>query len=101
MATYIVPTRNDIYSYTMKVELEGTEYTLSFMYNFRDLRWYMSIKDFIDGVKLAHTYDFLKQYVYLDGFPPGVFSVIDQKELDTEPDIDNFGDTVVLIYEDS
>jgi len=101
MALLQIPTRVDLKSYEMFVTLDGIEYQLKFEYNFRDGFWYMSIIDLVYGQKLVHGNVLFDQFKHLDNFPQGDFVVADKSGLERDPDIETFGDTVILAYDEA
>lgn len=107
MANIKIPARVDPKAYTMRVELDGLFYDLSFRFNARDDHWYMDVSfgDVVSiyGVKVVHSEDLLRQFAHLkvEGrIPPGTMRVFDITGFDRDPDITTFGDDVVLLYEE-
>lgn len=105
MASLELPVRHDLPAYEFQIDLEGTVYTLSFTFNTRMNAWVMSIGDvnkepLLNGVKLLTGWLPLRQYANTK-LPPGKFAVIDTTESGDNPNLDNFGEGVVLMYEES
>jgi uncharacterized protein DUF6983 len=100
MATLTIPVRNDIYFYRQFVTLDNEEYIMVFDYNQREDSWYLSIEDdVLNGIRLSGNNDILDQYHYLE-VPPGELKIVDQDGLGREPNRDNFGDRVILTYDE-
>ncbi len=108
MATLQIPVRVTPAANTMTVALEGLYYKLSFRFNARANHWYMSIKHndvvVVSGIKVVSSEDLLSQLAHMQvdsRLPPGTFIVRDVSGADRDPDQDNFGDEVVLLYEET
>lgn len=105
MAVLELPVRHDVPAYEFQVDLDGTLYTLFFSFNTRMNGWTMSISDqnlvpILNGVKLFSGWLPLRQYAN-EKLPPGKFGVIDTTGENKNPDLENFGDGVVLLYEEA
>lgn len=105
MANIKIPARTEPEAYTMRVELEGVFYDLSFRFNARDSHWYMDVSsnDIVRlyGLKIVHSERLLERYAYLkvdNKIPPGTMRVFDITGFDRDPDQTTFGDDVVLLY---
>lgn len=77
----IIPTLEDPY-YQQRTRIEGRDYVLSFAYNEREERWYLTISDeeedpIATGVKLVSNWPLLGPYRYDDRCPPGELAVSD------------------------
>ena len=80
MENLVIPTSPDDPFYVQTSELEGIQYTLTFRYNQREDRWYLTIgdvsgADIVKGIKLVTGTDLL---FYFDkpALPPGKLYVI-------------------------
>ena len=105
MATFEMPVRSDLPSYTFKQELEGTVYTFGFRYNERFAAWIMDISDetgnpIILGTPVLTDVDILSRFPY-ESLPPGQFLCIDETGQQRNPDRDDFGDEIKLLYLES
>lgn len=105
MAMLQLPVRNDFPAYEFQVELEGRIYILGFRFNTRANRWFMDIKDqsqtpIIMGILVQQGVPLTRYYVR-EALPPGNFWAIDQTGEAKEPDRENFGVDLILIYEES
>lgn len=77
----LIPTREDPY-YQQRTRLEGRDYVLTFAYNEREERWYLSIADEAEspiatGIKLISNWPFLDAYRFDPRCPPGQLNVSD------------------------
>jgi hypothetical protein len=103
MTAQIIPTLTDgTAQYSQITALDGVNYRLIFSYNSRDLHWYLSLRTEADekitgceGVKLVQGGLPIRR-VYDLNRPPGELLVF--SELDTEPGLEDLGDTPELIY---
>lgn len=76
----IIPTSPDDPFYTQISEIEGVDYTLTFRYNQREDRWYLTIGDsagvdIVKGIKLTLGEDLVKYYDRLGLFEGELFLV--------------------------
>jgi len=87
------------------IQLDNVEYILSFVWNYRELKWYMSISDFanneiLTGMKL--TGDGLPMQLWRgrSDLPAGTFTVIDTTGDKRDPERYNLGvgQDIKLIY---
>jgi hypothetical protein len=107
MAYLLIPVRHDIYAYRMTIILDGADYDILFRMNDRDGFWYTSIYNtvtgdaILEGVRLVNGTDLLAQYRAMNGLPAGKFHVGETSGLLIEPDENNIGDEVKLIYEEA
>ena len=104
MALRKIPVRNDLPSYTMRVDLNSVIYILSFRFNQRGERWVMDIlteeeETIIQGVVLLTGIPLLTQYVDAR-LPEGDFIIFDRLEKNINPTRDNFGEDVELYYDE-
>lgn len=104
----LIPTRNSPPAYSMNVTLDGQTYNLTFFLNTREQRWYMDVRfggsPILLGVPVVLGGDLLYQERYLkdeDLLPPGTFLVKDTLEMGRDPDFSNFGNDVVLLYQEA
>jgi hypothetical protein len=103
MTTQIIPTLTDGSSkYSQITALDGVNYQLTFLYNSRDLHWYLTIRTEADeeivgceGIKLVQGGWPIRR-VYDLNRPPGEFLVL--SELKSEPGLTDLGDTTILSY---
>lgn len=105
MTAQVIPVRNDIPAYSMRVDLSGVEFVLSFRFNERDSFWYMDVADQLSapirsgmkvvlGMPLMRTCKDLRR-------PIGDFIAVDQTNAGEEATTQEaFGDRVLLVYTD-
>lgn len=77
----LIATREEPY-YQQRTRLDGRDYVLSFSYNEREERWYLSIADEAEapiatGIKLISNWPLLHPYRYDPRTPPGQIGVAD------------------------
>ena len=105
MAFFIIPIPTEIIPFDQQVELDGTLYTLRFRYFFRDEQWRMTVIKsgvvLLASVKVVNSLDLLKQYSHIEDLPKGKFIISDQDLVDSDPSSTNFGDRVLLMYQDT
>lgn len=103
MATRRIPVRNGREAYRMSVELDGDTYEFLFRWNARDAHWYMDISiggtRQVAGVKVVESEDLLATADYRS-VPQGVLRVVDVTGAGRDPDIETFGDDVVVYYDE-
>ena len=102
MAVLKIPTRSDLPSYSQKIELDGTIYSLRIRYNERLERWVLDIKDqeetpLVMGVVMLTGVALLAQHV-AEGAPPGDFVLLHKDGTNTNATRDDLGDLVNLYY---
>jgi hypothetical protein len=104
----VIPTRNDIPAYTLRVDLstaESTaEYLLGLTFNEREGAWYLDVSDQL-AVPIWHgkiVLGFPLMRACVDGRRPrGDFFAIDTTNAGLEPSaLADIGDRVLLVYED-
>jgi hypothetical protein len=71
----IIPTREDPH-YQQRTRLEGRDYVLTFQFNQREARWYLTLADEAEdpiatGMKLLANWRLLRPYRYDPRTPPG------------------------------
>jgi len=101
MATFEIPTRNDIYNYTFQTDLETVTYTFKIRYNRRLDRQVMDIQDTVNNIPLIGGDDLLKQFHHLDGIPPGELKIVDLDQLNRDPNELTFSDRIILAYRET
>lgn len=105
MSTWTIPTVAGVEAFDQQVELDGRVYDLRFRWNARDGHWFMDVgrdgQTVLYGIKLVHVDDFLSQVRRVEELPPGRLYVVDLDGLDRDPDDENFGDRVLLRYDDA
>lgn len=105
MAVLELPVRADLPAYTFKQELEGGVFTFEFRYNERFVAWIMDISDeqgvpIILGTPVLTDVDILSRFIS-EELPLGQFICIDESGAQRNPDRDNFGGEVKLLYLES
>lgn len=106
MSAVLLPLRNDIPFFEVRVSLSAREYVLRFNWNERDSAWYMSLYDarlvaIKEGMKVVAGAVLLRTLVYSTTRPPGDFVVIDTTGKDQDPGFADLGSRVVITYDDT
>lgn len=101
MATLQIPTLTDgTTAYDERVELDGVEYLLTFLWNTRRERWSFSING-LDGADIL-TGQTVSLQVPLNrravGGPPGAFVAVSLTDNLDPPGLTELGERVVLLY---
>lgn len=105
MAFFIIPVPEEIIPFDEQVELDGELFLLKFRYLRRDGAWRMTIVKagdiILSNIKIVHSDDLLAQYRHIEALPLGTIIISDQDSNDADPDATNFGDRVLLMYQDT
>jgi len=103
MSIFIIPVQNRTDANILTIELSGDFYQLKFEFNANEMMWYMSIIkgtiEIISSVKLVSSDDLLSQFRAYD-IPKGKIFVEDKDGLFSDPNEENFGESVFLKYDD-
>ncbi len=103
----IIPTYQKISSkYVIDIELNGTMFSLHFLWNTREEFWYMNIfsaegDPVITGIKIVPKYALLEQFKAVPGLPEGDFFVVDNDQNNPYSEgitYDNFGTRYSLLF---
>jgi hypothetical protein len=105
MAALELPVSQDTPYQSFSVQLEGSVYQVRLRYNTRAGHWALDLADdagtrLISGIAIRLGVDLLSAYSD-DSFPPGKLFAINWVNAYQEPDRDNFGADVSLVYEES
>lgn len=97
-----IPTNADFDWYSLTAAMDGVDYRLVCHWNTRDERWYLTVVDadgetLVAGIPLVVDYPLLSRFT-IDGLPPGVLMALDTTGEGMEPEHDDLGDRVRLIY---
>ena len=109
MAVLLIPTTfpSEGDPYVERVLLEGAGYRLRFVYNSRDLAWYIDVKDdedvgIITGRRITTNTDILKVVADITRRPPGALGAVALNTMSPqEPTLDTFGSSIPLLYVES
>ena len=104
--TFILPVQNDKTgnSFRFTTELDGSEYTYQFDYNYRIDTWFMTITDATGGFVLQQiplllgTRKTINKFAYNELLPVGDMQIFDRNGDGTDPGLLNFGIEKTLIY---
>lgn len=107
MPIFTVPTSDQPF-YTQKTALDGVNFTLSFAYNQREDRWYLSIADdeetpIVSGIKILANFPLLFRFKFLPAMPPGEMVALDTTKDGSPPGAGELGSgkRVRLVYFDA
>jgi hypothetical protein len=97
-----IPTRTDAPHYAFRMDLDGTIYRLDFDWNDRDSAWYLGVAT-VDGTPLVTGRKIIINLPLLSRFkdprlPPGVLVALDSASAAQDPDVDELGTRVRLLY---
>lgn len=105
MAFFTIPIPAETIPFDQQVELDGVSFLLKFRYYYRDGFWRLTIVKggtvILTNIKLINTLDLLGQYRHLEDLPAGTIIISDQNFMDSDPNDTNFGDSILLMYEDT
>lgn len=105
MATVKIPIREGARQFTEQVELDQAMYDLAFRYNVRDGKWRLSIdfggENLVNALPLVADEDVLRNLRHIEDLMPGTLIVRDLDGADADPDDTNFGERVVLLYQEA
>lgn len=92
--------------FTQKTTLDGKDYVLSFAWNQRESRWYLTIYDHEDNVlqgavKVIADFPLTRRIASSDTAPPGVLMAVDLTDAGDPPTRDDLGSRVILVYYDA
>lgn len=104
MALIQLPLRSDLPAFKYQIEIDLTLYTLSFTYNARIGKWFLSIGDqdgnpILQGVKLIVGWSLLRQHKD-DRLPKGTLFCLDTSDQNLDPGLTELGSRVLLTYEE-
>ncbi len=104
MSTVQLPTDFGLPVFRAVYELDSVPYGFTFRINRRDNAWRAAIDR--DGTTILHDMKIVQSEDLLIGhkhdlqLPQGVLRVVDLDGTDAEPTEDNFGDSVILVYDE-
>lgn len=103
MAVEIIPIENEQLAFRQLMTLNEAVVNLRFYYNSRSERWKMDVLDQDnDPIILGRTVnlglDLLGRF-FDERLPDGFLSTFDLKDRDSEPDLENFGSDVLMIFD--
>ncbi len=104
MAFFTIPVPETTIPFDQQVEMDGNLFLLKFRYHSRNGHWRMTIIRsgvvLLSSLKVVNTLDLLAQYRHIEDLPSGTIIISDQDLLDSDPNDINFGDRVLLMYQD-
>lgn len=105
MALFTIPVSDTTDPFEEQVELDGLIYDLAFTWNPRDNHWFLTVGregvTLLTHVKVVNDQDLLAPYTRTEDLPPGSLQVVDLDDEDKDPCATDFGDRVVLRYEEA
>jgi len=105
MAIQRIFTRNDLPSYSQRVELDGVIFILSFRYSLRPNRWFFDIQDeqennLIMGIPLQTGVGLIGRY-QVPGQPENEFLIFNLEENNESPGREDLGESHQLLYDEA
>ena len=105
MSILEVPLATNVDNFDEQVLLEGSEYTLACVWNYRGEYWALSMADanstpIISGVAMRVGVDMLAS-VSNPLRPPGGLAVYDTSGANADPGLSDLGGRVILLYQES
>jgi len=102
MAVETIPVRYDLDFYEMTVALGEVDFRLTFAYNTRGVRWHMDIAQadgtaLLDGIPIVVDTPLLLRFTNVN-LPAGYLIATDTTGEGIEPEKDDFGDRVQLVF---
>jgi hypothetical protein len=102
MALLVIPCPTGTDNYELQTVLDGATYTLALHWNYRGGFWSLSIADandnpIVSGVALRINVDVLYTTASF-AKPPGSLGIIDASGSGLDPDLDELGKRVQLVY---
>jgi hypothetical protein len=100
MRLFVPPPQNE--RETFSISIEQQQFVLVYQYNNRSDAWYIQLSkdnvNVLDNIKLTQGYKFGQNYV---DFPikDGYLTLYSPTNSEDDPNKDNFGKTVFLVYE--
>ena len=104
MATLEISTEaNTRGNYSQRTVLDGREYLLTFRWNQREAKWYLSIADseeapIVSGVKVVLNFPLITNRVRDIRRPPGEIFAVDPSGDERDPGFNDLGARVRLLY---
>lgn len=105
MALWSIPINFQAPDFTFQIDLDGLIYGFHFMYNERVDGWTMEIQQadgtpIVSGLQVVTGWKPLARFVD-PRLPPGELFTMDITGQSNEPDDVNFGDTILLCYNEA
>jgi len=105
MALLECPTRVDLPCYHYNITLEGTTYTLSFKWNSRMAKWFVTLgdaagADILSNIPLVANWPLLARFK-MAGKPPGQLVAFDTSLKNLDAGRFDLGNRVRLMYQES
>ncbi|WP_448510308.1 phage baseplate plug family protein [Immundisolibacter sp.] len=102
MAYVTLPVRTDLPAYDFSIILDGETFIFSFEWNERGSYWTMDVLDsegnhLVAGVRMTTGVNLLAQYRN-ENLPKGSLFLLDTRGFNDDPQVDNFGKNVLLMY---
>lgn len=103
MAVLALPANADRFHYRLRIDLDGTFFRFRVRFCQPMESWVIDLLDdgeapIVTGLRVCLSSDLLAPYRHLAGVPIGRLGCVDTQGKDAEPDRDNFGTRVLLVY---
>lgn len=105
MAIQQIPASNDFGAYVFRIDLEATTFTFAFRYNTRMSRWIWDVMDangdpLVMGIPLLTLNNLIGRFK-VSGLPLGDFILIDERGENINPERNDLGERVIMLYRES
>lgn len=104
MTTRMIPGSIELQAWTVSTELDGSSYGFDVRFNRRDGKPRLGIRKGgelqVAGIPANCEQDLLDLHQYNTDVPQGVLRVADTDQLFTEPTTENYGRSVLLVYDE-
>lgn len=104
MTTRLIPGSTELQAWAVSVELDATSIGFDVRFNRRDGKPRLSLRKGgevqVAGVPANCEQDLLDLHQYNQNLPQGVLRVADTNQMFTEPTTENYGQTVLLVYDE-
>ena len=104
MATFELPTRQDLANYELEVDMDEVTFRLRFKFNSRDEAWYMTVLSangeiLRAGIKVISEWLLLRLWQDFNVRPAGEIITINLATEVTKPGLEELGANTPLLYE--
>lgn len=107
MATLVqLPVRSDLEAYSFVCALDGTNYQLSFTFNYRSNLWAMDVAlndgtAVVSGIPVQTNVILTERFLWNPLMPPGHFFPLDTSGAAADAGRNDLGNNVLLLYQEA
>lgn len=99
-----IPVPQSVVPFNQEVTLDDEVYRMEFRYNLRDEAWRMTLSRsgtvLLRNLKVVNSEDLLAQFRHDENVPQNALRVIDLDGRFKDPGATDFGDRVLMVYEE-